>query len=416
MKIITRLLILACAISAFAAQGPRHKSLRAYAMGNAHVAIVDGKEAIYYNYAGLNQMGRLGHYDIRPETGFYPSNDIDMRLNIGGAGPFYDAQDIYEIFNDIQDLYESAKDDVDRNGGASIDQALADSLSKHPELTKKINKYDHMLFNMIAKADAELAFHNFGAALWVDGNMAPYFDGGLIIPYFGMDTFYIDAVAQMGGAYGITDKFAVGAGIKLAKRQIIQSFSVDASNFNSIGDTLNDRVKDATSDFFEFEDIGVGIDLGVLYQATRELRLGAACNNIFFNELGGERIVPNFTMGLAYSPRFLNKNSAFSRKVNFAFDYENAFSTTRNYKTLSHINFGMEIEQVLLAIPGDNDNLRALKLRLSGGFHGGYPSAGIALEALRFIEVQIATWGEERGYYTGQDESRIYMAEISLGF
>ena len=144
--------------------------------------------------------------------------------------------------------------------------------------------------------------------------------------------------------------------------------------------------------------------------------MGAACNNIFFNELGGERIVPNFTMGLAYSPRFLNKNSAFSRKVNFAFDYENAFSTTRNYKTLSHINFGMEIEQVLLAIPGDNDNLRALKLRLSGGFHGGYPSAGIALEALRFIEVQIATWGEERGYYTGQDESRIYMAEISLGF
>ena len=48
MKIITRLLIFACAISAFAAQGPRHKSLRAYAMGNAHVAIVDGKEAIYY--------------------------------------------------------------------------------------------------------------------------------------------------------------------------------------------------------------------------------------------------------------------------------------------------------------------------------------------------------------------------------
>jgi hypothetical protein len=31
-------------------------------MGNAHVAVVDDKEAIYYNYAGLNQLGKLGDY------------------------------------------------------------------------------------------------------------------------------------------------------------------------------------------------------------------------------------------------------------------------------------------------------------------------------------------------------------------
>ncbi len=119
---------------------------------------------------------------------------------------------------------------------------------------------------------------------------------------------------------------------------------------------------------------------------------------------------------MAYSPRLFNRNTAFSRKVNFALDFEDALSTTHNYKTLSHLNFGMEIEQVLLAFPGYNDNLRLLKLRLSGGFHGGYPSAGIAIEMFRFVEVEFATWGEERGYYTGQNESRIYMAEVSLGF
>mgnify|MGYP002621742796 CR=1 FL=1 len=416
MKFITRLLILACVASVFAAQGPRHKSLRAYAMGNAHVAIVDGKEALYYNYAGLNQMGKLGHYETHPETGFYPSNDMDLRLNVGGAAPISETYQIYNLIDEIQDLYDAAEKEAAKTNDVTAERAFADSMAKHPEIPRRINQYDHMLFNLIAKADIEFAMHNIGASIWVDGNAAPYFDGGLIIPCFGIDTFYVDAVAQAGGAYGITDNFAVGAGLKIAKRQHVDMIRVDASNFKSVSDTLNERMEDAVSDFFEFEDIGVGVDLGVLYQATREIRLGAACNNIFFNELGGERIVPELTFGLAYSPRFLNRNSAFSRKVNFAIDYENAVATSRNYKTLSHLNFGMEIEQVLLALPGNDDNWRVLKLRLSGGFHGGYPSAGIALEALRFIEIQFATWGEERGYYTGQDESRVYMAEISLGF
>lgn len=414
MKTPTLLLICTCAC--LAAQGPRHKSIRAYAMGNAHVAIVDDKEAIYYNYAGLSQMGRLGDYEKHPETGYYPGNFLDMRLNLGAAGPLDRAQDIYRTVDDVQDLYDKAERDVKKNGGTTVERAFADSLSTHPGLTKKINKYDHMLFNLIAKADAELAFHNFGGSIWIDGNARPFIDGGLIVPFFGVDTFYIDAVAQMGGAYGITENFSVGAGLKLAKRQTVDIIRIDASNFNSVEDTLDDRLENTLSDFAEFSNIGFGMDLGVLYRASREVRLGASCNNIFFTELDGERILPNLTLGMAYSPRFLNRNTAFSRKVNLALDFENALSKERNYKTLSHLNFGMEIEQVLLAFPGYNDNLRILKVRLSGGFHGGYPSAGIALEMLRFIEVELATWGEERGYYTGQNEDRIYMAQVSLGF
>ena len=55
-------------------------------------------------------------------------------------------------------------------------------------------------------------------------------------------------------------------------------------------------------------------------------------------------------------------------------------------------------------------------MRLSGGFKGGYPAAGFAIEALRFITVEFATWAEELGYYTGQDEERIYMGQLSIGF
>ena len=38
------------------------------------------------------------------------------------------------------------------------------------------------------------------------------------------------------------------------------------------------------------------------------------------------------------------------------------------------------------------------------------------LELLRVVTLEFATWAEELGYYTGQDEERIYMGQISLGF
>lgn len=415
MKYFFRFFLFFAAVASFAAQGPKHRSIRALAMGNAHVAIVDDKEAIYYNYAGLNQMGRLGNYEKFPETGYYPDNGFDMRLNIGGAAKLNDLREVYKVGTDLQDLYNSTKK-ATKNLDVKTERAFADSLASHPELIRRINKFDHALFTIAAKADAELAFHNFGGAIWLDGTLSSFVDGGILIPFFGVDTFYIDAVAQMGGAYGLTDNLAIGAGIKFAKRQTVQNFTVDASNFRSVTDTLDDRLDETLSDFFEWENVGVGMDLGVLYQAGREVRLGASCNNIFFNELGGERILPNLTFGMAYSPRFLSRNTAYSRKVNFAVDFENALSSERGYKTLSHLDFGMEIEQVLLAVPGYSNNWRILKLRLSGGFRGGYPSAGIALEMLRFVELEVATWSEELGYYTGQKENRIYMAQLSLGF
>ena len=88
MKKVLLFLIFVLAATSFAAKAPTHRSIRAEAMGNAHVALVDDKEAIYFNYAGLTQINRLGNYELRPEQGYYPRNRGDMRLNFGGAGPF----------------------------------------------------------------------------------------------------------------------------------------------------------------------------------------------------------------------------------------------------------------------------------------------------------------------------------------
>lgn len=415
MKRILLIAMATLATASLAAKAPTHHSLRAEAMGNAHVALVDDKEAIYFNYAGLNQINRLGNYDRRPEQGYYPRNIGDMRLNLGGAGPFETYFSTYNVAKDLQKLYKDAADAAEKNG-LSSSNVLLDSLANHPELVHKVNSYDHKNLSMKIKMDAEMAFHNFGGAVWVDGNVAPYLDAGLIVPQITIDTFYVDGVAQVGGAYGFTDNFSAGLGVKIAKRHKVDLISVNMTNYKGLQDSLEDRYHDVADELFDFDAISVGMDLGVLYQLTREFRVGMSLRDIYFKELAGDKITPNLSAGFNYSPRFFNKNTGFSRKFNFALDYADALNGQNNYKPFTHLNFGLEVEQTLLAWPGYSSAYRALAVRLSGGFKGGYPAAGFAVEALRFFTVEFATWAEELGYYTGQNEERIYMGQISLGF
>ena len=414
-KALALFFALALSSQTFAAKAPTHHSIRAESMGNAHVAVVDDKEAIYFNYAGLSQINRLGNYEKRPEQGYYPRNYFDMRLNLGGAGPFESYFATYQDAKDLQKLYNRVNQAAEETG-LSQTNLLLDTLSAHPELIHTLNSYDHKALSMKVKMDAELALHNLGGAIWVDGNVAPYIDAGLVLPYLTIDTFYVDAVMQGGIAYDFTNEFSLGIGIKGAKRQKVEMIVMDIANYETINDTLQDRFDDAEKHVFDTKTISIGMDFGTLWQATREVRLGLSLRDVYFKDLAGDKITPNLTMGVNYSPRFFNVNTAYARKFNIACDYADAFDSDRNYKIMHHFNLGLEIEQVLLAWPGLNNQLRVLSGRLAAGFKGGYPTAGAGVEILHVLTLEFATWAEERGYYTGQDEERIYMGQISLGF
>lgn len=414
-KALVLLFALAFSTATFAAKAPTHHSIRAESMGNAHVAVVDDKEAIYFNYAGLSQINRLGNYEKRPEQGYYPRNYFDMRLNVGGAGPFESYVSAYKDARDLQAMYGRVNKAAEETG-LSQTNLLLDTLAAHPELIHTLNSYDHKTVSMKIKMDAELALHNFGGAVWVDGNVAPYIDAGLVLPYLTIDTFYVDAVIQGGIAYGITDEFSIGLGVKGAKRQKVEMIVMDIANYESINDTLMDRFEDVEKHVFDKETIAMGMDFGTLWQVTREVRLGLSLRDVYFKELAGDKITPDLTVGVNYSPRFFNVNTAYARKFNIACDFADAFDSDRNYKIMHHFNFGLEMEQVLLAWPGLNNQLRVLSGRLAAGFKGGYPSMGAGVEVLHVVTLEFATWAEERGYYTGQDEERIYMGQISLGF
>ena len=185
---LAALYVLGFAVIALAAKAPTHHSMRGESMGNAHVAVVDDKEAIYYNYAGLSQINRLGNYSKRPEQGYYPRNFFgDARVNLGGAGPFENYFSTYNVAKDLQKLYQRVHKAAE-DTGIDENELLMDTLSTHPELVHKINGYDHKYLTMKLKMDAELAVRGFGGAIWVDASVAPYLDGGLVLPFIGVAT------------------------------------------------------------------------------------------------------------------------------------------------------------------------------------------------------------------------------------
>ena len=251
MNKLTLLAVLACTFSIASAKAPTHFSLRAESMGGAHVAVVDDKEAIHYNYAGLSQINRLGNYEKRPEQGYYPRNWIgDMRLTFGGAGDIFKFLSTYSDVKEVQDLFRDAQKDAGTQ--SSQTSAILDSLVKNPKYIKTLNSYDHKTIEARVKFDAEMAFHNFGAAFWINGSVAPYVDAGIILPFVVVDTFVIDAVAQMGGAYEIIpNELSVGLGAKIAKRHKTNMVTVGLANYSTIADTLKDQLGDATDNFFD---------------------------------------------------------------------------------------------------------------------------------------------------------------------
>ncbi len=409
MRKFIAILLLVCVMPlSWAGRGPTHKSLRAYAMGNAFVAVAEDKDAVYYNPAGLNLINKLGNYKTNPELGYYVHNFIDMRLNLGLDLPMTEAMEAYRIGRKFQKIYQNAMKTAD---GKTV---LMDSLGAHPELADEIVRFDLLPINISTKFDAEMALPHFGGAIWIDGSIAPYVDGGIITPAAGVDTVYIDAVMQGAMGFSLGEYWSWGIGYKMVKREYISDLSVSLLEWESAKDTLmreTDRIKDNAS---KIQTIGHAIEGGILYQWKRDVRLGASLRNWFIDDLGNENITPNLTAGIAYSPRRLQRNHGFFRKVNLAMDFEDMLNSERNYKFFSHLNFGCEIEQVLLAI-SNWPSLRFLKVRTSLGFKGGYPTAGFAVEALRFAEIEFTTWAEEAGYFTGAEENRFWVVQLSLG-
>jgi len=479
---------------AYSAKGPEYRSPRVHGMGGAFIAVVDGKEALYYNPAGLNLISNLGNFEKNPDMGYMPRPHSDVRLF--SSSVFLPSSEINTVlysckakprfgtiikkavffdfghFNDV-DWWCPAYSDIAPEDDQDLSETL--SLDSNQIIAERIRGIDRSKIEIGTQISLlEIVVPNFGISTWVNASAAPYIDMGVGIPTFGYEPVQIDAVVQTAFAFSPVDKWSVGAGLKFAKRyrqprydfvpglefKDISDISVDTKDI----DELEDRWENFGDDVLK-ADLAVGMDLGVLYQITREIRLGTSLRNIFFNELGEQTITPNWSIGAMTSPMILQSNSYWGRKVNFALDYVDILDGTITERFFSHLNFGAEIDQVVIPSPTKEMSFwhralfgvvggvvgfgigtligsgysgigtvigmgtgtligikfgsggDALRVSLGGGYEGGYPAYNVGLGLFGdVITMRFGSYAEERGFKTGQNGQRFWMGELSVGF
>jgi len=389
--------LLGSAMGAWATSGPIHRTLRPLGMGNAFVAVADDKDAMHYNVAGLNLMGRLGNGNLDPAQQRYPLDKFDMHMDfLGTAIPVDDALDILRFYQAHQKSFQNMN-----------------SLQKDSNLVSDLSAFDRKPVKVAVLHGGELAMHNFGMAYWADAQMAPYADVGVLLPQAGIESISLDMVGQIAGAYSyLDDRLSVGLGYRLAKREEVGNFQValtDLSNQSGrrgVEAAIQDTVDVKLRELGDLSTLGHAMDAGVLWQQTPDIRFGASIQNLFMI-LNHKAVTPDLSVGVAYSPMLLESNGRWKRKINFAMDFEDALNNDRNYKPINKIDMGAEWEQTL--IPW------VLKGRLSLGLKGGYPTAGLGGTLFTIFHYEAATWAEEGGYYTGQVEERYYVMNFGVG-
>jgi hypothetical protein len=469
-----------------AAKGPQYNSIRVRGMGGAFVAVADDRNALYYNPAGLNLINRFGNFEKNPDMGYLPRQRFELKLL--GASVLLPSSEItyvqnvcgtsrkitlgsaikstllfdfgYFDFGDIE-FCPVIMDILGKVGD------ISDSLNAHPELADSLAKLDRRPIEIGVQVSVlEFAMHNFGLSVWMNTRVASWIESGVYMPYFGYEPVQIDAVAQTAMAFSPVDDWSVGVGLKTVRRSRELGYEFKPLIYGESIDTLRNRWESyIDNEIAKFDDINFALDFGALYQLTREVRLGTSLRNVFFSDLAGESITPNLSIGAAYSPILLQSNDWWGRKVNFAMDYDDILDGTVGSMFLSHLNFGAEIDQVILPSPTKNMPLlwRAmfgalggvvggtvgylvggsigpsfagsiigvgigslsgidfgsggdlLRGSLGAGVEGGYWAATGALK-LALIEARFSSYAEERGLRTGQKEQRFWAFEINAGF
>jgi len=209
----------------------------------------------------------------------------------------------------------------------------------------------------------------------------------------------IDAVGDAGVAAGYAhaffdDNLLVGASLKFISRK-----SLD--NEYTVVDIVTDDFKDMFDDDTE-DGTGALIDLGLIYR-IRDVRIGEenvdfhfgiSASNLGKNDMGDARnIDDHIDLGLA----------AIIGDFTIALDYVDITNQLGDDKD----------QAKRIRIGGEYAATPYLSLRL--GFYQGYTTVGIGL-ASKYAQLDLLSYAEEIGTYSGQYKDRRYAFRLGVGF
>jgi hypothetical protein len=304
---------------------------------------------------------------------------------------------------------------VARNPGKALDEVLGhrNSLEQHnidtvladdPGLFDALWNFDRQTVGMRPEVRADYWGDGIGAGAWGLGDAELMVRHGDLYPSFDFaDT--LSAGFQVGMSQAILpDRLFVGVALK---NVWASSWAMEASSQENTAE--RDSLISLGRNEFTLRNVrwSAGMDLGVLWLPTPQTQLGSSLRDLGMR-YQGKFLVPQWDAGCAWYPRELQQEGTPSSRLGLSLAGIDLLDSHQGWKPLSKIAMGADYAYCPLP-------WRALNLRFAVGLLGGYPTADIGLDALRYLRVDIATWAQEAGWYTGQLPDRKWSLKLALG-
>jgi len=390
------LAILSLPLAAAHAAGTEASSFRSYramGMGGAFVATVDNREAVHINPAGLALVSRVGMHPML-DADRYSREPWELRWNFSGFDlPISMAPDLYRF----QDKYRPL-----------LKNANLDTLINHTEFFDDLWKLDRSPLPINWHGDGQFAMQNFGFGGWGEITPQIYIDHGAVIPQVGIGLKSVQAIdVAVAQSFGDNKEWNLGIGYRLMALSE-RTKEIDVLDVEHVQDTALHMASSVMSEITNPSEWAHGLNLGMIWFQTPELRWGVAAQNVAMKRKSGW-VTPDIASGVNWSPWLVQRNDRWSRCINMSVQWSDWLGAhyPYTYMPLAHLDMGVEWTQTLWP--------KILQGRLSSGLHQGYPTFGIGGDLLRILHMDAVTYAEETGVYLGQLPQRYYTIKFGMG-
>jgi len=296
---------------------PTLPGVRPLGMGNAFVAVVDDRNALHYNPAGLAALERLRFSGAGVTAG------VDHRF--------------FDVMSFIQE-----------NEGQFVDFETID-----PDFYDRLAPYDDRWTALDASAYFDATGPGFGAGTFTVGRLQFKADRGVYEPRVSVDVY--DDIVLLGGAARsfVGESLHAGATLKAVwRREASRDLTaLEVAGFDP--QTMLDDLESARG--------GLSTDVGFLWRPAGSTWSAGAVFRDLVGAIGGEDIDTALDLGVAWRPI---RDGRLVRSVTLAADRRNLFGG-------EPFGVGMNV--------GGEVQLPVVSGRL--GFHQGYPTLGLTLES-----------------------------------
>jgi hypothetical protein len=353
-------------------------------MGGAGVASTEGCEALLVNPAALGLMDAdVGMREGEKRQDFHL--DASTTLLVRGL-PLYSRLGMKH-----QKIV----------GLTNIDSLLA----KDPNLPDVLWDLNRQTFSARPELQLSMASGNLAFTGWMLGDVGLLFKHQALFP--GTDvTDTISVGVQVGMSQPlIPNELWAGVAVKLMLAEV-GNYSSEVSLVQEEQSSMNQIVSDQVH-LKGMEWVG-GADVGLLWLPTLEWRLGTSLRDLGMH-FSGDVLMPQWDIGASWLPASEQSDGMWKQRLALSFGLVNLLDARNDWKPLSKIAFGGQFQESPLP-------WGLFSIRLSGGFLGGYPTAGIGLDLLRVTHLDFSTWARESGWYTGQLPDRVWSLRGSIGW